>query len=297
METTRIGLALRLIFFFGLELIGLKVFATVIFELFGYLPAGMLGTFLAATVANAIVVRIWERGRLEDVGMGWNRASQRHLWLGFLFGCGAGLLVCLLPITWGAAEFAPNGNFRIDSLLLLSIGLLFGAVGEELLFRGYGFQVLLGVLGPWPVIIFFGFLFAGAHRDNLNANTLGLVNTGLWGFLLGYAFWRSGDLWLPIGLHFGWNLVLPVLGAHLSGFTMGVTGIELRGKGDALWSGGAYGPEASVLTTIVVVLLTAALYRTRFERQTVFLVEGRKGGNDDAAPGTPADSDAGSDGR
>jgi len=289
MPATRTGLVLRLAFFFGLELIGLRLFSTIIYELFGYLPAGMLGTFLAATVANALVVRVWERGRLEDVGMGWNRASQRHLGLGFLFGCVAGLLVCLLPMLWGAAEFTANGNFRIDSLLLLAVGLLFGAVGEELLFRGYGFQVLLGVLGPWPVILFFGLLFAAAHRDNLSANTLGLVNTGLWGLLLGYAFWRSGDLWLPIGLHFGWNLVLPMLGAHLSGFTMGVTGIEIRAKGDALWSGGAYGPEASVLTTLVVVLVAAVLFRTRFERQNVFLVDGRKDGDDNALPGVPAD--------
>ena len=37
------------------------------------LIAGAVGTFLAAAVANAITVRIFERGRLSDMGLGWER--------------------------------------------------------------------------------------------------------------------------------------------------------------------------------------------------------------------------------
>ena len=50
---------------------------------------------------------------------------------------------------------------------------------------------------------------------NLNFGLLPLANTILWGIVLGYSFLRSGDLWLPIGLHFGWNWTLPLLGVNL----------------------------------------------------------------------------------
>ena len=52
----------------------------------------------------------------------------------------------------------------------------------------------------------------------------------LFGVLFGYAYLRTSALWLPIGLHFGWNVVLPLFGANLSGFTMGVTGYSSAGK-------------------------------------------------------------------
>jgi hypothetical protein len=129
---------------------------------------------------------------------------------------------------------------------------MFGAVGEEMLFRGYGFQTLIAHMGPFATILPLGVLFGAAHANNENASLLGLVNTVAWGIVLGYAFLRSGDLWLPIGLHYGWNLVLPLFGTNLSGFTMGVTGYAMQWNIGDLWSGGAYGPEAGLPTLLAL---------------------------------------------
>ena len=52
----------------------------------------------------------------------------------------------------------------------------------------------------------------------------------------------------PIALHFGWNWALVVFGLNVSGFKMGVTGFVVQWRVSNLWSGGSYGPEASVLT-------------------------------------------------
>ena len=90
---------------------------------------------------------------------------------------------------------------------------------------------------------------------------LGLFNTMLWVIIFGYAYLRTGALWLPIGLHYGWNVALPLFGANLSGFTMGVTGYALHWKTSDLWSGGAYGPEGSILTTLVVAALFFVIHR------------------------------------
>ena len=260
------GIGLRLFFFFLLEIVALVIFSTLLDEVAGRLAAGAMGVFLAAVLANALTVRIYERGRLEDVGMGWGPSAPRHLLLGGVAGVGAGLVVSggLLLLGLAVWKPSPDGGFQVGRLLWVTVLLLFGAVGEELLFRGYGFQVLLHAAGPWWIIPISGAIFGLAHHDNISASPLGLINTGLWGLVLGYSFYRSRDLWLPIGLHFGWNWILPMMGANLSGFTFSLSGYTMEAKGQELWSGGAYGPEGSILTTIVAVMLAIWLWKAKF---------------------------------
>ena len=81
------------------------------------------------------------------------------------------------------------------------------------------------------------------------------------GVLLGFAFVRTNALWLPIGLHYGWNVALPLLGTNLSGLTIGVTGYALHWNLGDSWSGGGYGPEGGLPTTFVVILLFIAIGR------------------------------------
>ena len=81
----------------------------------------------------------------------------------------------------------------------------------------------------------------------------------LWGAILGYACVRTKALWMPIGLHFGWNLAFPLLGADLSGFTMRLTGYALLWTGSSLWSGGDYGPEGGILTTVAAACVALGL--------------------------------------
>ena len=99
------------------------------------------------------------------------------------------------------------------------------------------------------------------------ASTAGLVNTGAFGLLFGYAYLRSHDLWLPVGLHMGWNFTLPLFGVNLSGLRMKVTGHELSWTAGELWSGGEYGPEASLLTSVVMIALFAYLWKIPVRRQ------------------------------
>jgi CAAX protease family protein len=93
-----------------------------------------------------------------------------------------------------------------------------------------------------------------------------VVNTMAWGVLLGYAYVRTGALWLSIGLHFGWNAASPLLGVNLSGFTIGVAGYELHWRTGILWSGGGYGLEGSLFATAVVIVLFFLVRRVIPER-------------------------------
>jgi membrane protease YdiL (CAAX protease family) len=260
--------------FVVLAIVGLWVFGWG-FLPFGYLIASALSVFAAAAAANALAMRIYENASLVEAGLGWNAASRRNLLLGFAGGMGAAVAILAVPLITGAAQIvkAPEGQAQVSAILMLLVVLVFGGIGEEMLFHGYGFQVLLGVLGPFSTILPVSIVFALAHGNNLNVSTLGLINTGLWGVVLGYAFWRSGDLWLPIGLHVGWNWMLPLFGTNLSGFTMNVTGYVMRWHVGPLWSGGDYGPEGGLLTTAVVVLLFIWLAtKAPVRRQRPFLL-------------------------
>jgi membrane protease YdiL (CAAX protease family) len=265
-----LGMVLRVGLFVLIGWLSLEVFGVVLFWITGSpLITATMATFAAACLANAITVRIYERGQLSALGLGWAKDSAREFLLGVLCGAGAACLVLLLPVAAGAATFekVPGSEHLWASVAFVSLVLLFGAFGEEMLFHGYAFQLLIRRLGAFATILPAAVLFGLAHMGNPNATWLGIGNTMLWGVLFGYAYVRTNALWLPIGLHFGWNFALPLFGANLSGFTMGVTGYTLHWTAGDRWSGGGYGPEGSLLTTAFVVVLFFVLHRFTAEQE------------------------------
>jgi membrane protease YdiL (CAAX protease family) len=272
-----VTLILKVGFFVFLALVGLVLFAQALLWIGGsgwYLLASAISVFLAGAVANTLAMRVYERAALADVGFAWNPSGRRNLWLGLGGGIGGAVLVLGPPLLAGGAELAsvPTGGENLAFVLVL---LLFGAAGEEMLFHGYGFQVVLAAVGPWGTILPVSVVFAWAHSSNLHVAPLALANTAGWGMLLGYAFWRSGDLWLPIGLHAGWNWTLPLFGVNLSGFTMKLTGYAMRWKLPEVWTGGDYGPEGGLLTSIVLVVLFLGLWKAPVRRQQALLLRAR----------------------
>jgi len=258
-----LGLLLRVGLFVLIGFLGREIFPIVIFPIVGLLATSALSIFVAAAVANAIVVRIYERGRLADLGLGWTPGSGREFLTGALTGAVAASLILAGPLAIGIAKFqpAPGVDHPWASFAFVSVLLLFGAFGEEMLFHGYAFQLLIRSTGAFATILPVSILFGLAHLGNQNVVPLGIVNTIGWGFLLGYAYLRTQALWMPIGLHFGWNFALPLFGVNLSGFTMSVTGYALKWTVGDLWSGGGYGPEGGLLTTLIVVVLFFVLRR------------------------------------
>jgi len=225
-------------------------------------------------LATVLALRIYQFGALPDIGLAWHSAARRHFLIGMLLGAGAAIFVVGFPWLIDKAYFVPSPEypFSLPGMMLVGIVLLFGALGEELIFRGYPFQMLAGKYGTFQILLPAAVLFAAAHAGNLNSSPLALFNTFLWGALLGYSLLRSGDLWLPSAIHFGWNFTLPLFGVNLSGFRMGLTGHTLEWRASELWSGGSYGPEASVLTLLAVIALFFALHRVPLSRQRLPLM-------------------------
>ena len=260
---TRMGIVLRVAFFVATVFIGLRLLSPLLLAVFGTVVAGTVGLLCTGVFANFLTMRIFDRRPLSDIGLGARRGSARNFLIGLGFGAGAAAMMLTAPLLAGTGHLVMRGNptFAWSSLLFYLAALLFGAAGEEMMFRGYAFQLLVEKIGPYATVLPVGVIFGLAHSGNPNVTQLGVLNTILWGILLGFAFLRSHDLWLPIGLHYGWNAVLPLFGVNLSGLTIEVTRYFYRWDLTSLWSGGDYGPEGGLLTTIFCIALFFALAR------------------------------------
>jgi uncharacterized protein len=243
------GTVLRVGFYAVAGTVSMQLWMYLLYSVFGIVIAANIGLFAAAFTANLLTMRIFDRRPLADIGLGGAPGSGRNFGIGVGISILAALLMLALPLLAGRAHIVhqPGGSFAIGRLIFYLATLLFAAVGEETLFRGYGFQLLIQKIGPFATVLPIAVLFGLAHSANPHSTAFSVVNTTLWGVLLGYAFLRSHDLWLPIGLHFGWNAVLPLFGVNLSGLTIDVTGHVYQWDLAALWSGGAYGPEGGLL--------------------------------------------------
>lgn len=265
----RTGVLLRA----GLFLVAVRLLGGLFFSVSGeaaYFAGAAVSGFLAALLASVFAVRVFERGRLTDLGLHWSAKAARELRAGLLGGFAAAAAAIVPALVFGWASYGinpgPEAEFGAGKLLFVAVLLLFGATGEELMFRGYPFQTVLQAFGLWTTILPFSVLFAVAHMGNLGSSPLSLGNTFLWGVAFCIAFVQTRGLWLPIGLHVGWNWALPVLGINLSGFEIRLHPWELKWRAPEWISGGAYGLEGSLLTTLAAAGLIAWLLRSNRSR-------------------------------
>lgn len=191
------------------------------------------------------------------------------------------IMLILFGVEVGAGWLVNEGWFLKDksvdtwlrALWLSLLVNLLAAVGEETMYRGY---LLTGLSKAWgkPVGLFtMAILFAlphmlvaGAEETHWGLFTVLLTLPGL---MLGWVYLRTRSLWLPIGIHFTWNLFQDDL-LNLPGDRAGESlfGLVTRQQGPDWVVGTSYGIEvglagilAAMMTVIGVWIWTAR--RTR----------------------------------
>lgn len=236
------------------------------------LPIAIL-TGLYSVAYTWAFVRIVDRRRLRTLGI-----ERRPGWV-LQFGKGVGLAfvillgVFLLSLATGSLELrgfmrpAPDtssvGGYLVGALIA------FFMVGfyEELMFRGYVLQVLNERAGRTASIVVSSIVFALMHGANPGADVMAIVNVTAVGVLLSVLYFRTGSLWMPIGLHFGWNFLLGYV------FTLPVSGLPMRGILDVVevagpgGAAGKYGPESSIVTTLALGIWAVWLIVRRARRR------------------------------
>ncbi|UCC74537.1 MAG: CPBP family intramembrane metalloprotease [Gemmatimonadota bacterium] len=227
-------------------------------------PHGLYG--LALLVASLVMMRGLERKRFAALGFPLGRDTLADLLKGAAIGGGfvAGLVVVQTLLGWLSpvpdAGTVPGWLLEVVSLAL---ALTVVAAAEELAVRGYAFQVLVEGAGVVLAIALTSGLFALIHLNNPGVNWVALLNVVLAGVLFAAAYLRTRSLWVPIGMHWGWNFVMAAFfDLPVSGIAFDVPGYDTVRLGPDLLTGGAFGPEASLLTTLFLLPLIVWVFRT-----------------------------------
>ncbi len=227
-------------------ILGLNVYVTTVL-------LGILSTLLAFSLRKLV-------DQESLVSMGWK-------WKGFetdfvvgnltaliILGTGTCILLLMGAIEWAGVEW-DSLAFIYSFLLMIVV-----AMYEELTFRGYIQLNLMESMHPIKAWILAAVIFAFFHGSNPNGTLIGTINVFLAGLLLGVNYLYTKNLWFGIGLHFTWNFLQgPVLGFGVSGLALPSV-LQQYQSGAAIWTGGRFGFEGSLLNSLLCLLFTAVLF-------------------------------------
>jgi membrane protease YdiL (CAAX protease family) len=223
---------------------------------------------LASAVGiTAAFTRFVHNKSIVSLGLRYDGESLTHVAYGAFIALGCVTIVFLLGILFGMVT-VKRSKLSEDCVACLPLfvgGLIdffTAAVFEEIIFRGYVFYLLYMGGGAEVAISVSSIVFAVAHViKHPSTPLLYMFNAFIFGILAAFSRHYTGSLWLPIGLHFGWNVVSgPIFGLPYSGraYDRGVVVSEISGP---IWlTGGNYSFDAGILGTIALMIAGMGLF-------------------------------------
>jgi uncharacterized protein len=155
------------------------------------------------------------------------------------------------------------GNVTALNAKILGWGLLwfvvFLLVGlfEEYMLRGYFLYTLADGIGFLPAAVIQAILFAVIHMGNGGETKIGIIAAGAFAIFAAATVWRTGNLWLAVGAHAGWDWGQSYFfGVNDSGFQAPGHLLNPHTQGPDWLSGGTVGPEGSAVTLGLWALMT-----------------------------------------
>lgn len=262
-EDARFPLGRRLLVFVGLFL--LLVIPGSRIPLPGTL-GGSAGVLASAVLAGWAALAL---DGIRPAGLGFHGRPvvlSRELLLGTLLGgvvgvAAVGLMAALGGVEFRAANATGLGVSALSALWFYAVP----AAAEEALFRGYPLQALHRAWGAAAALVLTSVAFGLLHGANPGIGWLATVNIVLAGLFLGALFLRTGSLWWATGAHLGWNWVTG-FGADMSVSGLDVADnpvLEALPRGPDWLSGGAFGPEGSLLGSVALAAAVSWVLTTR----------------------------------
>jgi len=230
-------------------------------------PAVVLLPWLAPATLSAFLiywlgVRLLERRKVGELALA---DAPLYLTVGAIGGFI--LFGMVMSVLWAGRWVAYDGYAGLTNVAATLLIFAAGATFEELIYRGAIFRIVEESLGTMIALTLSAILFGASHLGNTAATMASALSIAVaGGMVFGLAYTLTRSLWLPIGLHFGWNF------AQGGMFGAAVSGHPVRGllkftlSGPSFVTGGAFGPEASIYTTIFGVIVATALGVVAYRR-------------------------------
>ncbi|WP_070000038.1 CPBP family intramembrane glutamic endopeptidase [Cellulosilyticum sp. I15G10I2] len=231
-----------------------------------YLPIElMIGTGFAIVLVF-LIVKFKEKRKISTLGLSITTYSLGQYLRGFVLGImmfGSSLAIIVLS-TDGEVSFQGISLRSMLPFLFMLLAWVIQGASEEILLRGYMLPALAVRKGAKFAIITSSVYFAALHLGNSGISFIGFMNIILVGiFTTLYAIYED-SIWGVCGWHSAWNFAQGNLFGCL------VSGIELGGSSlfitylpeeSELITGGNFGPEASIIVTIIFLGAAYSLYR------------------------------------
>ena len=247
----------------------------------GYSPNSLLALVVPFAVFSAIGILLgWFFGKaFEDLpfralGCSLTKNWFKDLVFGLIVGAISFGFAALVAAIFGGLRFEFNQNSGAAIVLTLAATLLiftFGAISEEVLFRGYLLQTMSRAKLFWFGALATSILFASGHANNPNATFFSWTNTFLAGIWLAAAYWKTRTLWFPFAVHLAWNWIQGAFfGISVSGLSDLASAPIFKplSTTETFFTGGDYGIEGGFACTLALIFSTIAIYFTPFLRPT-----------------------------
>jgi len=214
----------------------------------GSLVVASAATGLLFILGSLLIFRLFARvveHRTDLPELRVDGHTLRHVALGLL--CGGGTMLVIVGILALAGSYhvdAVNGPLAVVKALALYLPQSFS---EDLVFCLILFRLIKEGLGRRTALLIAPVLFSLAHLGNSHESMLGLLEIFTGGVLMYSLFERTGSFFTVWAFHFSWNFTMNgIFGLANSG--QALTGLfRSRVTGPVWFTGGATGPEASIL--------------------------------------------------
>ncbi|MET7707287.1 CPBP family intramembrane glutamic endopeptidase [Micromonospora sp. NPDC005413] len=216
------------------------------------LVIGVLTAVVAVLVYRWVVGRTERREVTELARAGAGARIARGALIGF------GMFAAVIVNIAFVADYDVNGLGSVSGALALFGFMAAAAVTEELIFRGVLFRIIEERTGTWIALVLTGVVFGLMHLLNPDASVWGAICIAVEaGFMLAACYAATRNLWVPIGLHFGWNFAAGgIFSVVVSGNGQSEGLLNTTMSGPTLVTGGDFGPEGSLYTVAAGVVLT-----------------------------------------
>ncbi|HEY1801272.1 MAG TPA: CPBP family intramembrane glutamic endopeptidase [Terriglobales bacterium] len=214
---------------------------------------------LLAALAPALLFSRMEARPFGVYGFPLRKVWGKNFAIGALWGLAAITLLMLALRVSGVFHFGPLAvhGFRIAKFAVFW-GVMFLLVGfyEEFLVRGYAQFTLTQETGFWPAAALLSVIFGALHLDNPGESLPGICGAVCIGLFFCLTLRRTGNLWFAVGFHAAWDWCesylysVPDSGQIAPGHL-----IHASLHGPKWLTGGATGPEASVLLFVVLLVV------------------------------------------
>ena len=214
-------------------------------------------TMILPLIAIIFYVVFMERRSAASMGFRHNWWILKYIG-GVIYGFIAfsASLALILILCGGRVQIVENIDAAVPGVVLALIGFLIQGAAEEVAYRGFLFTTIARDHNLVFAALISAIAFGLAHINNPGVNLLAIVNISLMGIFWVLLFLRTESLWTCCAFHSVWNFVQGnFYGLAVSGLDAGssVLNTQIR-QGRDLFTGGEFGVEASVCTTVVIVV-------------------------------------------